>query len=116
MARVSTDKGVGFRARKTLFDGQPSSARVAFLTGVDVGGSTLIVSGTVVSEGISLKGSIKRSTNNGGTWPKMAGSERTSGFVAGALSGAGVSLVTHLFVDSGLQPTDSPIITHQRTP
>jgi len=116
VARVSTNKGAGFGARSTIFDGQPSSAKVAFLTNADVAGATLLVSGTVVSEGISTRGSIKRSTNNGGTWPKMAGSERTSGFVAGALSGSGAALVTHLVVDSGLGPTDDASITHQRTP
>lgn len=111
VARVSTNKGVSFGTQRTLFTGQPTSGKVAFLDSVAVRGSQVVVSGTVVSEGITATGSVMRTTNDGGTWRKVAGSTRTGGFVYAALSGSGADSQLYLAWDQRFTSNDPQAIT-----
>jgi hypothetical protein len=113
VARVSTDKGQTFKARKVLLQGNPASAKVAFVTDADALGSTLIVSGAVSSEGISVRSSVRRTTNGGGTWSTVAGSEKTGGFVIGILGGTAGAPRLHVLWDQRISAPDPQRIRAQ---
>ena len=110
VARVSSDRGVSFGARKTLFAGQASSAKVAFLDSADVRGATVIVAGTVSNEGITATGSVMRSTDNGHGWAKIPGTTRQQGFVYAALDGPTSAPVLHLAWDERFTELDPQAI------
>lgn len=89
VARVSTDKGGSWKPRTTLFRGGGPANADAAVTGADVRGRTIIVSGTVWNcfEGCAGTGSIKRTTTGGASWSTVKGSSRSGGYVFGALAG-----------------------------
>ena len=98
VARVSTDTGESFKARRTVFQGAPSTGKVAFVTNADALGATLIVSGAVSSEGITVRSGVRRTTNGGASWATV-GPEKTGGFVVGILGGASSAPRLHLVWD-----------------
>jgi hypothetical protein len=89
VARVSTDTGSSWKPRTTLFRGGGPANADAAVTGADVRGRTIIVSGTVWNcfEGCGGTGSIKRTTTAGASWGTVKGSSKSGGYVFGALAG-----------------------------
>ena len=89
VARVSTDQGNSWKSRTTLFRGGGPANADAVVTGADVRGRTIIVSGTVWNcfEGCAGTGNIKRTTTGGASWSTIKGSSKSGGYVFGALAG-----------------------------
>jgi hypothetical protein len=110
VARVSSDRGVSFGGRRTVFAGQASSGKVAFPDSADVRGATIIVAGTISSEGITATGSVMRSKDDGRSWTRIAGTTRHGGFVFAALDGTAKTPLLHLVWDERFTELDPQTI------
>lgn len=109
VARVSTDRGAHFGARRTVMRGAPATARVAFATGADVQGSVLMVSGSVVSEGISADGKAVISTDGGRHWRSRTLANDIVGFTFATLDTNGAGTRLHWANDWRLADPADPI-------
>lgn len=116
VARTSTDRGVGFGARQTVLKGDKATAKVALLGSADVRGSTWVVAGGISSEGISVKGSARVSTNNGRTWATIPGSLSFDGLALAALDGPGSDPTLLVAWDQRRGPIDPQEILAQTIP
>lgn len=89
-ARVSTNDGATWGAERTL-ENMPFPGEVgAYPTSADVIGTRIVVGGTIVGgifDDLSGEGFLERTTNDGGTWSRVATTTITNGQVVGAYRG-----------------------------
>jgi hypothetical protein len=92
VARVSENRGASFHPRRTLEDVPFPSEVAAYATNADVSGNRIIVSAYVIGytgSGFAGEGWIERTTNDGDTWSRVAGTTRNGGTALGAYKGSG---------------------------
>ncbi|MCC6946065.1 MAG: hypothetical protein IT335_15925, partial [Thermomicrobiales bacterium] len=89
-ARVSTNGGVSWGPERTL-ENMPFPGEVgAYPTSADVIGTRIVVGGTIVGgifDDLSGEGFLRRTTNNGSTWARVANTTIADGQVVGAYRG-----------------------------
>ena len=89
-ARVSTNAAAGWGPERTLEDMPFPSEVGAYPTSADVLGTRIVVAGTIVGgvfDELSGEGFLQRTTNDGGTWNRVAGTTIEDGQVVGAYRG-----------------------------
>lgn len=99
-----------------VLKGDKATAKVALLGSADVRGSTWVVAGGISSEGISVKGSARVSTNNGRTWATIPGSQSPDGLALAALDGPGNDPTLLMAWDQRRGPNDPQEILAQTIP
>lgn len=110
VARISTDRGVSFGARKIILKGDKASAKVALIGSADVRGTVVVVSGAISSEGITMKGRAMVTGDGGRTWRRAHGEDVVGGMMLAALDGPRTAPVLLLAADERLTGNDPQVI------